>query len=65
MKNNNSEIDYPGIDLDQLQAKDRPRVLVIDDEPDTVTLLKQIFQREGFNVSGAFSGKEAIAKLKR
>jgi DNA-binding response OmpR family regulator len=52
-----------GVDLDQLQTKDRPRVLVIDDEPDTVLLLKHIFQREGFDVSGAYSGKEALVKL--
>lgn len=52
-----------GIDLDQLQVKDRPRILVVDDEPDTVILLKHIFQREGFDVSGAISGKEAIKKV--
>ena len=52
-----------GIDLDQIQAGERVRVLVIDDEPDTVTLLKLIFQREGYDVSGALSGPEAINKL--
>ena len=52
-----------GVDLDQLQVKDRPRILVIDDEPDTVVLLKHIFQREGFDVSGSISGKDAIIKV--
>jgi DNA-binding response OmpR family regulator len=52
-----------GIDLDTLQEVGRKTVMVIDDEPDTITLLKQIFIRNGFNVSGALSGKEALRKL--
>lgn len=52
-----------GIDLDTVRDEDRARVLIIDDEPDTVTLLKLIFQREGFNVAGAVSGPEALEKL--
>ncbi len=53
----------PGIDLDNLTSGTQARVLVIDDEPDTVTLLKQIFQREGFNVSGAITGKDAVIRI--
>jgi DNA-binding response OmpR family regulator len=52
-----------GVDLDNLQQKDRKTVLVIDDEPDTVTLIKHIFISSGFNVSGANGGKEALAKF--
>lgn len=52
-----------GIDLDSLEQVERKTVMVIDDEPDTVTLLKQIFMHNGFNVSGAGSGKEALRKL--
>lgn len=52
-----------GIDLDALQVEQRTRVMVIDDEPDTVILLKLIFQREGYDVSGASSGSEALSKL--
>lgn len=52
-----------GVDLDTLQGEKRTRVLVIDDEADTVTLLKMIFQREGFDVSGASSGSEALTKI--
>jgi DNA-binding response OmpR family regulator len=52
-----------GVDLDNLQQKERKTVLVIDDEPDTVTLIKHIFISSGFNVSGANSGKEALAKF--
>ncbi len=63
MTNGDFRSDLTGVDLDQIQTTDRPRVLVIDDEPDTVVLLKHIFQRDGFDVSGAFSGKEALSKL--
>lgn len=52
-----------GIDLDQFRNRERTRVLVIDNEPDTVTLLKLVFQHEGFDVSGALSGSEALSKL--
>lgn len=57
---NNSQL---GIDLDQADQKDRHRILVVDDELDTVILLKHVLMREGFDVSGANSGKEALAKI--
>ncbi|KAF0110199.1 MAG: Uncharacterized protein FD147_1820 [Chloroflexi bacterium] len=52
-----------GVDLDELHPVNRRRILVVDDEPDTITLLKHIFINDGFNVAGAFSGKEAIKKI--
>lgn len=52
-----------GIDLDEQQPVNRKRVLVIDDEPASVNLLKRIFMSNGFNVSGAFSGQEALKKI--
>lgn len=52
-----------GIDLDRISTTDRTRVMIIDDEPDTVTLLKMIYQRDGYDVSGAASGSEALEKL--
>jgi len=52
-----------GVDLDSLIHTQRRTVMVVDDEPDTITLLKQIFINNGFNVSGAASGKEALRKL--
>lgn len=52
-----------GLDLDQMTQGNRPRILVVDDEPDTVQLIKHIFQYAGFDVSGANSGKDAIAKM--
>ncbi len=52
-----------GVDLDELEPIARRRILVVDDEPDTITLLKHIFINDGFNVAGALSGKEAIRKI--
>jgi two-component system KDP operon response regulator KdpE len=52
-----------GIDLDSLNQIERKTVMVVDDEPDTITLLKQIFINNGFNVSSAQSGKDALRKL--
>ena len=52
-----------GVDLDELEPINRQRILVVDDEPDTITLLKHIFINDGFNVAGALSGREAIKKI--
>ncbi len=52
-----------GVDLDALfDMPDRQRVLIVDDEPDTVYLLKQILLSAGFNVIGAMDCKEALRK---
>lgn len=51
-----------GVDLDEVYAKERHSVLVIEDEPDTVLLLKHILRSAGYNVMGAMSGSEAIKK---
>jgi len=51
-----------GIDLDEIDAE-RQRVLVVEDEPDTVFLLKQILRIAGFNVMSASSGQEALKKV--
>ena len=52
-----------GIDLDQIDAVDRHRVLVVEDELDTIFLLKQILRIAGFNVVSATSGSEALKKV--
>jgi response regulator RpfG family c-di-GMP phosphodiesterase len=46
-----------GLDLDQLHQKERPRILVVDDEPDTVILLKHVLM---FPVQSA--GKKPLAR---
>lgn len=60
---NNAASSGSGVDLDELEPVSRRRILVVDDEPDTITLLKHIFINDGFNVAGALSGKEAIKKI--
>jgi DNA-binding response OmpR family regulator len=52
-----------GVDLDRVNEQGRRKLLVIDDEPDTVTLLKHILLREGYDVAGASNGREALGKL--
>ena len=52
-----------GVDLDTIQARSSARrALIVDDDPDTVDLIKIIFRNAGMDVVGAFSGKEAIQK---
>lgn len=52
-----------GIDLDQFMRKDRPRVLIIDDDQDTLTLIKHLFVNRGYDVAGALNGREALIRL--
>lgn len=53
---------HSGVDLDEVYASERHSVLVVEDEPDTVVLLKHILRSAGFNVMGALTGAEAIKK---
>ncbi|MBN2120024.1 MAG: response regulator [Candidatus Omnitrophica bacterium] len=41
----------------------KPKILLIDNEPDFVELTKVNLQNSGFEVFGAFSGKEGIDKF--
>ncbi len=52
-----------GADYKGSSAIERPRILLIDDEPDNLFLLKQIFLTKGFDVCGVLSGKEALKKI--
>jgi len=58
-----SSQDGIGADLDEVYTSNRKRVLVIEDEPDTVVLLKHILRSAGYNVLGAYSGPEALKKF--
>jgi DNA-binding NtrC family response regulator len=40
------------------------RLLVVDDDPVTIDLLKEVLSKEGYEVSAALSGEEAIAQGK-
>jgi two-component system KDP operon response regulator KdpE len=53
----------PGLDLDTLHAmEDRKRVLIIDDDPDVVDILKITLRKAGFDVSGALDAQAAVDK---
>ena len=53
-----------GYDLDIfLNAQSRQRALIVDDDSDTVNLLKMTLQQAGMDVMGALDGFEAIRKL--
>jgi DNA-binding response OmpR family regulator len=55
-----------GIDLDQLPSTpNRRRVLIIDDDPDMVRLLKLTVRAAGMDVAGALNADEAFAKCVR
>jgi PAS domain S-box-containing protein len=41
------------------------RVLVVDDEPDQVTLISKILGEEGYHIVKAYDGQEAIESVKR
>ncbi|GBE54692.1 transcriptional regulatory protein AfsQ1 [archaeon BMS3Bbin15] len=38
-------------------------ILIVDDEPDTVTLLERILEIEGYDIIKAYSGKDALDRL--
>lgn len=52
-----------GADLDEVYASNRKRILVVEDEPDTILLLKHILRAAGYNVLGAINGSEALKKI--
>lgn len=51
-----------GLDLDDAY-KDRPSVLIVEDDPDTTFLLKQVLRHHDFNVLSAENGNIAIRKF--
>ncbi|MBU0990888.1 MAG: response regulator [Proteobacteria bacterium] len=42
----------------------KKRILVVDDEPDLVTMVKKNLEREGYKVEVAYNGVEAMEKVK-
>jgi two-component system, OmpR family, response regulator VicR len=52
-----------GLDLDEIQSRtSTKRALIIDDDPDSVDLIKLIIRNAGMDVFGAFNGSEALQK---
>ncbi len=41
------------------------KILVVDDEPDIIELVTYNLSKEGFDVSPAFDGEEALAKIRK
>jgi two-component system response regulator VicR len=39
------------------------KIMVVDDEPDVVDLVKLVLESDGFDVVTAYSGKEALEKI--
>jgi len=58
-----SVVERRGIDLDAYGGKaSMKRALIVDDDPDTVDLIKIVIRNAGMDVVGAFSGNEALEK---
>src|SRR3990172_4916224 len=56
-------LENSGLDLDAVQELGNQRVvLVVEDDPDTLDLLKLTLRKAGMNVVGAMDGKQAIRK---
>ena len=53
-----------GSDLDMLKSRERPRVLVIDDDVEFTELLKIILREAGFDVAGAYEYQTAVEKCR-
>src|SRR3990172_32471 len=47
----------------RMEERGSPRVLVVDDEPHIVELVRYNLQQEGFAVSVAYNGREALARV--
>lgn len=43
---------------------EKKRILVVDDEPDFVSIVKKNLEKAGFDVEVAYDGVEGIAKVK-
>jgi len=41
------------------------KIMVVDDEPDVVDLVKLVLESDGFDVVTAYSGKECLEKLEK
>lgn len=63
MESDKGEVAIAGMDLDIVDDPNRELILIVEDNADTVFLLKQILIRAGFNVISALSGSEAVKKV--
>lgn len=52
-----------GVDLDEVYTSERRRILIVEDDSDTTSLLKHILRMAGFDVMSAVDGNEALNKF--
>ncbi|HDH31407.1 MAG TPA: response regulator [Candidatus Wolfebacteria bacterium] len=45
-------------------AKNQPKILLVEDEPDIVEMYKMVFRENGFDFDSALTGNEAKKKIK-
>ncbi|MFS1511042.1 ATP-binding protein [Chengkuizengella sp. SCS-71B] len=57
-------VSLPQHDFDRVQAYDQT-ILIVDDEPTNIQVLLHLLSKQGYNVITAFSGKEALRKMKQ
>ncbi len=50
---------------DSLSQATKSTIMVVDDEPDLVDLLRLMLEQKGFNVMCAYSGLQALADLEK
>jgi len=64
-----AKLDYEeagiGEELKPSKVAAETRVLVVDDEPDQVTLISKILREQGYQIAKAYDGQEAIESVKR
>jgi DNA-binding response OmpR family regulator len=61
---NHHQVDF-GIDLDTIGNSGRYRVLLVEDDPDSVLLLKQLLILAGFDVTSSSNGLEGLKKTEQ
>ncbi len=54
-----------GTDLDSPSNPSRPRIMVVEDDPDTANLIKKMLMAAGYDVSVALGGHEVFFKIEQ
>ena len=52
-----------GLELDEIQTTERHTILIVDDDPDNITLLKYVLRSAGFDVMSADNGRDGLKKV--
>lgn len=63
-KHNDIQTQSVGVDLDETLRRNK-KVLIVDDDPDTVELIKRILRLSDFDVASARSGTDAISIVEK